>query len=255
MRELDMIPIVLLHALAMTSAMWTEQRRDLERLGHLVLTPDQRTYGAAPSFDVVADDLAHELDRRGIGDVVLAGSSMGGYVAMTFLRRHPGRVRAFALLGTRAGADDGPTAAGRHAFADSILDPLRRTMIVSATVPKLVGATTRAERPELVARVGAIVETVPSEAIAWSQRAIAARPDSFDLLRAAGLPSVVIAGSEDELVPLAEAHRMAAALPRARLITVPAAGHLTPIEAPDAVTGALAELLERAGTAVGSSPC
>ena len=253
-----MMPIVLLHALAMTSAMWTGQRRDLERLGHLVVSPDhQRMRGTAPSLAVLADDLARDLDQRGIGEVALAGSSMGGYVAMAFLRRHPGRVRALALLGTRAAADDEPTAAGRHAFAESILDPLRRAIIVSSTVPKLVGATTRAERPELVARVHAIVETVPSEAIAWSQRAIAARPDSFEVLRAADLPSVVIAGSEDELVPHAEARRMADALPHARLITVPAAGHLTPIEAPTAVTGALAELLERAGTAAatGSSGC
>jgi pimeloyl-ACP methyl ester carboxylesterase len=64
-------------------------------------------------------------------------------------------------------------------------------------------------------------------------------------------PAVVIAGEEDELITPAEAAAMAAALPDGRLVTVPNAGHLPPIEAPDPVTGALADLLDR----VGGRPC
>lgn len=78
--------------------MWQAQARALRSLGHPVLTPDQRGFGttplgdAPPSLDVVADDLARTLDERGMDRAVLAGSSMGGYVAMAFLRRFPDRV-------------------------------------------------------------------------------------------------------------------------------------------------------------------
>lgn len=234
--------VVLLHALAMTPAMWTGQRAALERAGHLVLSPDQYGHDPVPSLDILADRLADDLDRHGIGEVVLAGTSMGGYAAMAFLRRHPGRTRALALIGTRAGADDEATAAGRHAVAGALLDPAHRDEVLDSTIPKLVGATTRARRPEVIATVSAIARSVPADDLAWSLQAIAARPDSFAVLREVDVPSVVIAGEEDELVPLDEAHRMVAALPRVRLITVPGAGHLTPLETPEVVTGALTEL-------------
>jgi pimeloyl-ACP methyl ester carboxylesterase len=246
------VPVVLLHALATTSAMWRAQSDVLRRLGHPVLAPDLRGHGrtplctAEPSLDVLADDLARALDRHGFGRAVLAGSSMGGYVALAFLRRHPGRVRALALLGTRATADDPATAAGRLAFAERIGDPALRPALLAATTPRLVGATTRATRQDVVARVTAMAEGTGPAAVAWAQRAIAARPDSVALLRSVAVPAVVVAGAEDELVAPGDAELMADALPDGRLIVVPGAGHLTPVEAPSAVTAALTELIARA---------
>jgi pimeloyl-ACP methyl ester carboxylesterase len=254
------VPVVLLHGLATGSAMWSAQRRALVSAGHPVLTPDQRGYGttplgsSGPSLDVAADDLASLLDRQDVGSIVLAGASMGGYVAMAFLRRHPGRVRALALVSTKASADTAPEAAQRRAFASLVLDPASRAQVVAAAVPTLLGATTRGGRPDVVAAVRAIVSNTSPEAIAWSQRAIAARRDSFDVLRATHVPAVVVAGSEDELVSPSAARAMAAALPDAELVTVPKAGHLAPMEAPDAVTTALASVLTRAALSPGLRP-
>jgi pimeloyl-ACP methyl ester carboxylesterase len=246
------VPVVLLHALATTSAMWRAHTDALRRLGHPVLAPDLRGHGRTPlgndepSLDVLADDLARALDRHGFGSAVLAGSSMGGYVALAFLRRHPGRVRALALLGTRATADEPEAAAARLAFAERIGDPALRSGLLAATTPRLVGATTRATRAAVLAEVTAMADCTDPAAVAWAQRAIAARQDSVALLRAAAVPGVVIAGAEDELVAPAEAELMADALPDGRLIVVPGAGHLTPVEAQCAVMTALTELIARA---------
>jgi pimeloyl-ACP methyl ester carboxylesterase len=245
------IPIVLLHALAPGSAGWDEPRHALARSGHQVLAPDQRGYGtrplggAPPSLATVADDLARLLDEQAIGGIVLAGVSMGGYVAMEFLRRHPGRVRALALFSTRAGPDDAPAAAARHAFADAVADPVTGPRLIRGTVPALLGATTRRERPYLADRVRAMVETIAPQTLGWAQRAIAGRPDSFAVLRAADMPAAIVAGAEDELIAVREARAMAAAMPAADLVTIPAAGHLTPLEAPSAVTEALTSLIGR----------
>lgn len=243
------VPVVLLHALATTSAMWREQRTALRRLGHPVLAPDLRGHGrtplgtAAPSLDVLADDLAGTLDRHGFDSAVVAGASMGGYVALAFLRRHPGRVRALALLGTRATADEPAVAAARLAFAERVCDPAQRPRVLAATTPRLVGATTRAARPDVVARVTEMANGADPVSVAWAQRAIAARADSVALLASVTVPGVVVAGVEDELVTSGEAELMAGAMPRGRLVLVPNAGHLTPVEAPAAVTAALTELV------------
>lgn len=246
------VPVVLLHALSLGPAMWAEQRTALLRRGHRVLVPELGGDGpwslgrAAPSLDAVADELARLLDDVGIGELALVGSSMGGYLAMAFLRRHPGRVRVLGLLAAKADADDAETVAWRHAFARLVTDPTTRRATVDTTIPKLSGATTRARRPDVVARINTLVHATAPETIAWSQRVIAGRPDSFAVLCATDVPGVVIVGDEDELVGIAEARRTADALPRGELVVLPEAGHLPSIETPDAVTAALTGLLRRA---------
>ena len=56
-------------------------------------------------MDPLADDLARLLDDRGLDRVVLGGLSLGGYVALAFMRRHAGRVSGLVLLDTKATAD------------------------------------------------------------------------------------------------------------------------------------------------------
>lgn len=243
--------VVLLHALGLDSRMWAAQERALRGAGHDVWAPDQRGYGehplgaGEPSLDAVADDLARGLDDRGVARAVLVGASMGGYVAMAFLRRHPGRTAALALLGTRAGADDAATAGRRMAFAEAVLDPATRPGALAAALPGLVGTTTLERRPEVVEQVTGLVEATDPATLAWCQRAIAARPDSFEVLRETDVPAVVIAGAEDALVPAEEAKQLAGALPMGELVVVPDAGHLAALEAPDPVGEALLRVVSR----------
>ncbi|MFJ3199578.1 alpha/beta fold hydrolase [Streptomyces sp. NPDC086989] len=252
------LPVVLLHALPLDSSMWEGTARELRARGHRVLTPDQCGFGAAPlpdrapSLDLVADDLARELDRQGIGAVALAGCSMGGYAAMAFLRRHPHRVRALALLAARSTADTPEAAAQRLRFAGAVLDDAARGPLVTATTPSLLGATSRARRPGLTARLTELALAAPPRAVAWAQRAIAARPDSAAVLRAAAVPAVVVIGAEDELVSLDEACATAGELPEGRLVALPGVGHLAPLEAPRATAEVLAGLLAQAEITTGA---
>lgn len=240
-------PLVLLHALAVDARMWQSVADRLGELGRPVVALDQRGYAATPlgddpaSLDLVADDVAATLDRLGIDRCVLAGCSMGGYVALAFLRRHPERVAGLALFATRATPDDAQTRTGRLRFADAVNDPAMRPALVAAAVPTMVGATTRERRPEALARVQALVDACPSETVAWSQRAIAARADATDALAATSVPVLVVAGAEDELVALSESRATAQAAPGGEVVTIPGAGHLAPVETPDEVAELLAE--------------
>ncbi|WHM39855.1 alpha/beta hydrolase [Streptomyces sp. BPTC-684] len=243
------VPVVLLHALSLDSSMWDAQREALERRGHLVVAPDQRGFGATPlgdeppSLDAVADDLARELDGRGIERAVLVGVSMGGYAAMAFLRRHPGRALALALLSTRADADDQAARTAREGFAALMEDPVKGPAVIESTAPLLVGATTRAERPQVLARIRTTAAGASPASLAWAQRAIAAREDAVDVLKATDIPAVVIVGEEDELVSEADTRATVEALPRGRLVVVPGSGHLPPLETPEAVQAELDALL------------
>ncbi|MFJ2824012.1 alpha/beta fold hydrolase [Streptomyces toxytricini] len=248
-------PVVLLHALPFDASMWDGTARELRARGHRVVAADQPGFGAAPpaqgppSLDAVADTLAAELDRQGIAAAVLAGCSLGGYTAMAFLRRHPHRVRGLALLAARGTADTAQAAEQRRRFADAVLDDEARERLVAATTPSLLGATTRGRRPDLLGRVTRLALAAPPQSVAWTQRAVAARPDSTAVLRAAAVPALVAIGDEDELVSPDEARLTAAALPQGRLAILPGVGHLAPLEAPRETARLLAGLLARAGKA------
>ncbi|BFV55548.1 alpha/beta hydrolase [Kitasatospora sp. CMC57] len=243
--------VVLLHALSLHSSMWAHHTEVLRARGHHVIAFDQRGFGSAPlgtpepTLDVVADDLAELLDGQGLPQAVLVGSSMGAYTAMAFLARHPGRTAGLALLSARATADSPEAHAQRLQFATLIEDDAARPTVIERTTPLLVGPNTRERQPELVARLLADARAADPRALAWAQRAIAARPDAAATLRATDVPAVVIAGEEDALVDPAESRHTADSLPQGRLVTVPGAGHLQPLESPTLVATALLELLDR----------
>lgn len=245
-------PVVLLHAFPLSSTMWDRARRPLSAGAHL-LTPDLRGFGrtplgtAEPSLELLADDVCALLDDRGIDRAVVGGVSMGGYVTMAFLRRHPERVSGVVLIDTKASADDDAARANRERIARVILEEHHPRILLEDVLPTLLGDTTRRHRPEVLGEVQGLVESAPPPAVAWAQRAMARRPDSLATLREVAVPGLVVVGEEDTLAPVSAAQAMADALPKADLVTVPGAGHLSPVERPDAVAQAILDWLPRVG--------
>ena len=139
------------------------------------------------------------LDRLAVDRAVLGGLSMGGYAVMAFLRRHPDRVRALVLADTKASADTTEAAANRQRIATAWTTRAARQCWSTRCCPSLLGATTVRDRPLVAGRVKGLVEAAPPAAAAWAQRAMAARPDSLDTLRAADVPALVLWGEEDAL--------------------------------------------------------
>jgi pimeloyl-ACP methyl ester carboxylesterase len=243
-------PVVLLHAFPLNASMWAPQREQLSGSWR-VLCPDQRGFGGSPlphdeepSVDILADDLAAVLDAKRVDQpVVLGGLSMGGYVAMAFWRRHRERVAALILADTKATADSPEAAANRERIATEVVNAKSSALLVDEMLPKLIGTTTKQQRPLVHGRVKALIESAPPYAVAWAQRAMAARPDSLADLRTVDVPSLVIVGAEDELAPPSDAEAMAAALPNSTLVTLAAAGHLAAMEAPEDFNAALEAFL------------
>jgi len=245
------VPVVLLHAFPLERSGWEPVADRLAAAGVATVRPDLPGLGESPLPDagppdlaVSADAVAGLLDRSGIDRAVVAGVSMGGYVALSLARRHADRLAGIALIDTKAEADAEPARANRERVAIAVTGP-EGTAVLAPMLDGLLGATSRAGRPELVRRVAEGLRSARPHGVAWSQRAMAARPDATAELPGIAVPVAVVVGEEDGLTPPAVARAMAAALPDAVLTVLPRTGHLSPLEAPDAVTAALLALLLR----------
>jgi pimeloyl-ACP methyl ester carboxylesterase len=240
-------PVVLLHAFPLDSRMWLPQVEALA--GYEVIVPDLRGFGAGVALagevsdmDLLADDIAMLLDERKLERVVLCGLSMGGYVALAFARRHMDRLGGLVLCDTRAGADSDDARAARMAMVERVLAE-GVEFLPEAMVPRLLGETTRNERPELVQLVTQTILDQHPRGIAAAQRGMAARPDSTGVLSRITLPTLVITGLQDAFIGPEESREMAASIRDSRLVQVPDAGHLVNLEKADMVNEALLDFL------------
>jgi pimeloyl-ACP methyl ester carboxylesterase len=251
-RELGEGPaVLLLHAFPCDGVMWRPQAEALADDGWRVIVPDLPGFGGSPllegpaSLVPVAQRLLEWLDGRGIDQCVLGGVSLGGYVAMAMLRARPAVASGLLLCDTKATADTEPARENRERLARLCLESPADTarILEQAVLPGLLGDTTRARRPEVVAQVRGWLREVPATTVAWYQRAMADRPDSLELLSGLGVPTLILFGSEDVLSPSAEQDLMRAAIPGSSTVEIPEAGHLANVEVPTRVVSEIRAFL------------
>ena len=240
------LPVLWVHGFPLNRSYWDPQTSAL--LDHSrCIAPDLRGFGestAAPpwSMDQYADDMAGLLDNLGIRQAVVAGLSMGGYVAFALWRRHRARVRALILADTRAGADSDE---GRRKRRETIA--LAREegsgAVADAQVTGLVGRTTRERHPQVVQHLRQILASAPVDGIVGATEAMMERPDSTPLLATIDVPTLVVVGEEDVVTPPSEARLMHAAIRGSRLETIARAGHASSFERPAAFNHVVGEFL------------
>src|SRR5262249_9389353 len=152
------------------------------------------------------------------------GLSMGGYVALALLARHPKRIRGLMLMDTRAAADSPEAAGNREGLARRVEAEKNAEPVVSAMLPRLFSPFTRQNRAELITPLREVMESTAPEAIAGALRGMAIRPDRTAMLSTIDVPTLVLVGSDDVIAPPDEARTMAAAMPNAQFVAVPDAG-------------------------------
>ena len=224
-------PLVLLPGLLNDEALYARQVDSLEH--------DQ--LAACHVFPLTGADsvaaLADEVLARAPERFALAGLSMGGYVALEIMRRAPDRVLRLALMDTNAHADAAEAREKREGFIAMARDG-RFPEVPGQIIPNLV-APAHAENPAITGPAVSMAERVGPDAFVRQQTAIMGRPDSRGDLGAIGCPTLVLCGRDDQLTPPAVHAEMAGAIPDSRLVVVDDAGHLTPLERPQAVTAVL----------------
>ena len=239
------LPLVLLHAFPLDHRMW---QRVLPLADHLRLViPDQRGFGesaggddSAPgpvSIEQLAEDVVGLLDALHVSEpAVIAGVSMGGYVAQQVAARHPDRVHSLILCDTKFAADTPEARAGRTDLATRV-GRVGQRILAEAMIPNLLAKASTVDTPAKRNGVEQLLhEMITRQPVATIQAALAAlgqRPDMTAAMQQCNLPVLLVCGAEDTITPPAVMQTMEELLPRGRLLVVPEAGHLVPLEAPD----------------------
>ena len=235
-------PLVCLHAFPLNAQMWQPQT-SLTAI-YSLLTPDLPGFGrsrdVAPiaSLDGLAEAVLACLKRLGIERAAVAGCSLGGYLAFALLRIAPDFITSLALINTRAGADSAAARDRRYATIQRIKSDgigfMRDEWPQGALSP-----VTLQERPAVLDTVHDLIAAATPVGVIALLQAMAERPDSSSQLAAIRVPTTVIHGVDDPIIPVSEAEEMARSINGATFIAVRRAGHLPNLEEPAVVTAAL----------------
>ena len=286
------LTVVFVHGYTLSMASWTYQRRALATElatanGHRpqarLVFYDQRGHGASgrgrpdrSTIEQLARDLATVLETRvPRGPVVLVGHSMGGMAVMGLAALRPElfgpKVVAVALLSTSSGQladlDFGlpelltrvraavlPVAAWTMRHRPALAERTRRVAadVVSAATRALSFASSDVD-PALVRYVDSMIAGTPVDVIAEFYPALAGLDETGSLAPMRDIPTLVLTGDKDTMIPKAHSELLIERLPDAQYVLVPDAGHMVLLEKPEEVTDALSVLLRKVAAGAPSS--
>lgn len=230
-------PLLLTHGYSSTSAMWHGQIDALAR-EHTLILWDMRGHGqsdypndpAAYSEALTVGDMAAILDAGGARRAIIGGLSLGGYMSLAFYRAHPARTRALLIIDTGPGfkKDDAREAWNARALATADrLDREGLDVLKSAT------------------RERAAASHRDARGLALAARGMLTQRDArvMELLPDIKVPSLIVVGADDTPF-LAASDYMAAKIPGAQKVVIPAAGHAVNIDQPKAFVDAVVPFLK-----------
>src|ERR1039458_2581392 len=241
-------PVVLLHPFPCDHEFWNPVAPALDSRYRLIL-PDLRGHGDSeigegPALmQKHASDVARVLDAAGIGKAAFIGCSISGYILFEFWRRFRARVTSLALCDTRPQADTAEARANRLKAAAAVLEQGTEPFIESM-IPKLMGRTTVATRPDSVDGARAMMRKISPEDISLVQRGMAERPDSVADLKSINVPTLIAIGEEDVLSTVADGEMMRQNIAGSQLKVIPKAGHYSPWEQPELIGKILRQFLD-----------
>jgi 3-oxoadipate enol-lactonase len=241
-RQRPLSTVVFLHAFPLQSEMWQSILGAVPD-GWRALAPDMRWQPGVTMSDL-AGDVIDLLDHLGVVQAAVVGCSMGGYVLFEIVKSAPRYVSAVGLVSTRPGADNEEGRKNRQKMIEQV-DREGVEAIANQMVPKLLGATTQRDRPDLTKQIRSLILGNTPERIKAAVTAMMERGDSTPLLAKIDVPALIIHGAEDTLIPPSEAEGMHRAIRNSQLELIPSSGHLPNLEQPVAFDGMLWPFLKK----------
>ena len=226
-------PAVMLHGFGMDSRMWEPVLARVD--GRRCVAIDLRGAGATPpdpdgtvSLERHADDVAAMIATLGHARADIVGFSMGAFVLLALLERHPDVVASAVFVGARANADDAATRAGRDTLIRTLLEE-GRGAAYRQLLPRLAAADAR---DHVRAQLRTMLEAQPYEGLIAALRAMRDRPDRLAVLSRVRVPTLVVAAEHDAFAPAPLPQQLARAA-GAHIEVISGVGHTMPLEAPD----------------------
>ena len=241
--------LVLIHGFPLSARMW-EGQLALAAQGWRVIAPQLRGFDGTPAsapastVDDFAGDLVDLLDGLHIDQAVIGGLSMGGYIAFALFRHAARYFRGLVLADTRATADTPPAIEGRQRMLKTVREHGSEA-VADELLGKLVSDATRANHPEVVEALRAMIVGNSREAVAGAVMALMSRPDATPLLPTIHCPTLILVGDQDAITPPAMSEEMQRRIPGSELVVIPDAGHMSNMEQPATFNAALSRFLDR----------
>jgi pimeloyl-ACP methyl ester carboxylesterase len=211
------------------------------------ILPELWKHGSVAIANQTLDDSMEAMAARILAEAprqfALIGHSMGGYIAFEILRQAPERVLKLALLNSSARPDNEEAKekrkkqiekAGQGGFSE----------IIEGALPMFVHSAHKGDK-RLQEIITAAHHDAGAKAYIRQQTAIMGRKDSRSDLKVIKIPTLILTGDEDNLIPREPSEEMAAGITGAKLTIVPQSGHMAPLEQPELVSRALAEWLDK----------
>lgn len=243
-------PLVLIHGYPFDHTMWYSAIASLGAQCK-VLAPDLPGFGktrippdAMPGMDYYADYIAATLDEYRTERAVVAGMSMGGYVALAFAEKYPQLLAGLGLISTQAAADTPEARKGRKESIEKIVSGGPK-VASDALIPKAF-AGNEPKNADLKNYLVKGAESAGVDGLCWALEAMAKRPDRSRILSELTVPILIAHGTEDRIVPAKKMRDLAEACEKPIFVSIPGAGHATPLEEPDLIAAALARLMNTA---------
>lgn len=228
------IPVVFIHGFPFDKSMWNPQIEALKRQYYLI-TYDIRGHGNSDvgdgqyTIELFVDDLIAILDHLKISHAVLVGLSMGGYISLRAVERHPDRIRGLVLCDTRSEADTNEGKI-RRATQVKFLKRDGTRPFAEAFIAGLFYEKTLSDQPRVVESISSIIEKTSPLSIAGTLIALAGRTDTTSALYSIRVPTLILVGKHDTLTPVSASTAMREKIPGAVMHVLPQAAHLSNLE-------------------------
>src|SRR5271156_36610 len=226
-------PLLLLSGLLCDEVVWADIPERLEDVADVQV----RSFRGFSSISAMAEHVLETAPER----FAVAGHSMGGRVALEVIRTAPRRVCGLALLntGVHTVRDGEPQSRGRLL---RLAYERGMSALAAEWLPPMMAGDARTQ--ELMPRLTAMVERSTPDSYAGQINALLNRPEALSVLPTIGVPTLLLSGSEDTWAPVSQHETMRRRILHATLFEIHGAGHMAPIERPDAVAVAMREWLE-----------
>lgn len=242
------LPVLLIHGFPFDHQLWQPQIEALSK-NYRVIAPDLRGFGESEipndtsGMAQFAGDLIALLDLLGIDQAVICGLSMGGYISLAIAESFPERMLGLVLSNTRSAKDTYAVRQNRYNTAEKVISA-GNGFLADDMVGNLLSGKTVEGNPDLVAFVHDMILRQSSAGIYAALRGMAERKDRTFLLSDIEVPTMVIAGKEDSIIPFFESERLVKSLPIGYLEVIEDSGHLSNLEQPERYNEILEKYLE-----------
>ncbi len=228
------IPVVLIHGFPFSKEMWEPQAEVLKNR-YYTISYDVRGHGRSDAGDgqytieLFVDDFIALLDHLKIGRAVVVGLSMGGYIALRAIERHPERFRGLVLCDTRSEADTNEGKVRRANQAKSVkVDGMKK--FADTFVSGLFYEETFLRTPHIIEEITSIIAKTSPLSVAGTFIALAARTDTTASLYNIKVPTLILVGKHDTLTPPSASSAMKEKIPNAEMFILAKAAHMTNLE-------------------------